>query len=96
MQVGKPKVVYLEPVVLAEIAVPDLFKSAITNDLRKRGASIESVSPTIKAFAPLSRMLGCVERFRKITGGSGNFAIDFARYEETTFPTPPREIEDTE
>ena len=88
--VGKPKVIYLEPVVLAEIKVPNGFSGAIVDDLRARGGRIESVSPNIRAFVPLAKMLGYVEHIRKITRGTGTFSIDFARYEETTqlIPAP--------
>ena len=54
------------------------------NSRRGRPLGMEPVGPMteVKAEVPMSEMLAYAPDLRSITGGQGEFAMEFARYEE--------------
>ncbi|MBU3947386.1 MAG: elongation factor G [Proteobacteria bacterium] len=76
----------LEPIMDAEIFVPEAFMGDIIGDLNSRGGKIESISArsgmhVIKATVPLSRMFGYSTSIRSATQGRGTFSMQFARFD---------------
>jgi len=84
VQVTKPKVIYLEPIMLVQLTVASDVRDALIADLRAREGRIESISPTIKALVPLAAIVGYPEYVRAVTNGHGELSITFSSYEETT------------
>ncbi|MGB5156920.1 elongation factor G [Desulfobacterium sp. N47] len=78
----------LEPIMDAEIFVPETFMGDIIGDLNSRSGKIESISTrsgmhVIKATVPLSRMFGYSTSIRSATQGRGTFSMQFARFDRT-------------
>lgn len=76
----------LEPIMDAEIFVPEAFMGDLIGDLNSRGGKIESISArsgmhVIKATVPLSRMFGYSTSIRSATQGRGTFSMQFARFD---------------
>jgi elongation factor G len=79
--------VLLEPIMLVTASVPDESVGDVMGDLssrRGRPLGTESVGgmTEVKAEVPMSEMLAYAPDLRSITGGQGEFTMDFARYEE--------------
>lgn len=89
IQRAKPLV--LEPIVNAEITVPDASMGAITGDLASKRARIQGtdVRPPnlvqIKAQVPLSELSDYQTELKSATGGHGFFTMELSHYE----PVPP-------
>jgi elongation factor G len=85
MEQAKP--VLLEPVMLAEVSVPEQFMGDIMGDMNSRRGRIlgmESVQGVqkIKAHVPMSEMLKYSIDLRSMTQGRGSFTMKFDHYEE--------------
>ena len=86
VQQGDP--VLLEPVMAAEIVVPEDHLGEITGDLSARRASIEGVEArpagiqVIQAMVPLAGMFGYATDLRSMTQGRGVFTMEFNHYSE--------------
>ena len=86
MQDASP--VLLEPVMIATINVPEDAVGDVIGDLnsrRGRPLGMEPVGPgltEIKAEVPMAEMLSYAPDLRSITGGQGDYAMEFLRYEE--------------
>ncbi|MBI3991361.1 MAG: elongation factor G [Candidatus Omnitrophica bacterium] len=79
--------VLIEPVMEAEITVPDEYLGAITGDLNSRRGRIIGIEPRsgfqfIKASVPFAEMLKYSTELRSMTGGRGSFSMKFSHYEE--------------
>jgi elongation factor G len=79
--------VLLEPIMLVTASVPDDSVGDVMGDLssrRGRPLGTESVGgmTEVKAEVPMAEMLAYAPDLRSITGGQGEFTMDFARYEE--------------
>lgn len=80
--------VLLEPVVSLRVVVPDKFTGDVMGDLNKRRGRVLGISPTpdgkqeITADIPLAEVFGYSTSLRSMTGGYGEFAYEFARYEQ--------------
>ncbi len=76
----------LEPVMGAEIVVPEEFVGEIVGDLNARRAQIESLEPrpvgiqAVRAFVPMAGMFGYATDLRSLTQGRGTFTMEFAHY----------------
>ena len=80
--------VLLEPVMLVTVTIPESAVGDVIGDLNSRRGRPLGMEPAgagmteIKAEAPMSEMLSYAPDLRSITGGEGEFAMEFARYEE--------------
>ena len=79
--------VLLEPIMLVTASVPDDSVGDVMGDLssrRGRPLGTEAIGgmTEVKAEVPMSEMLAYAPDLRSITGGQGEFTMEFARYEE--------------
>lgn len=87
--------VLLEPIVQLTIVVPEIFTGDIMGDLnKKRGKvsgmnSVENNKQEIIAEIPMASVIGYSTMLRSITGGAGEYAYEFIRYQQM-----PEEIQD--
>ena len=77
----------LEPIMELEVAVPDDAVGDVNGDLNSRRGRLQGMEPTggmteIKAEVPMAEMLTYAQDLRSITGGRGDYTMDFLRYEE--------------
>jgi elongation factor G len=86
MQEASP--VLLEPIMLATINVPEESVGDTIGDLNSRRGRPLGMEPAgigmteIKAEVPMAEMLSYAPDLRSLTGGQGEFAMEFERYEE--------------
>jgi elongation factor G len=78
----------LEPIMDAEVFVPEAFMGEVIGDLNARGGKIESIdhkmgSQVLKATVPLARMFGYSTALRSATQGRGTFSMHFARFDRS-------------
>jgi elongation factor G len=76
----------LEPIMIAEILVPEAFLGEVIGDLNARSGKIESIDhklglQVITATVPLSRMFGYSTALRSATQGRGTFSMHFKRFD---------------
>jgi elongation factor G len=79
--------VLLEPIMLITASVPDESVGDVMGDLssrRGRPLGTEAVAgmTEVKAEVPMSEMLSYAPDLRSITGGQGDYTMEFARYEQ--------------
>ncbi|HUN77498.1 MAG TPA: elongation factor G [Solirubrobacteraceae bacterium] len=79
--------VLLEPIMLTTVSVPEECVGDVIGDLnsrRGRPQGMEPVGPMteIKAEVPMAELLGYAPDLRSITGGQGEYTMEFLRYEE--------------
>jgi elongation factor G len=79
--------VLLEPIMLVTASVPDENVGDVMGDLssrRGRPLGTEAVAgmTEVRAEVPMSEMLAYAPDLRSITGGQGDFTMEFQRYEE--------------
>src|SRR3954468_10113721 len=77
----------LEPIMEADITVPDDTVGAVNGDLNSRRGRLHGMEPkggmtTIKAEVPMSEMLTYSQALTSMTGGRGDYHMHFLRYEE--------------
>ncbi|MFO7665766.1 MAG: elongation factor G [Desulfobacterales bacterium] len=77
----------LEPIMDAEVFVPDSFMGDVIGDLSSRGGKIGSINSksgvqVIKAIVPLSRMFGYSTSLRSATQGRGTFTMQFSHFDK--------------
>jgi elongation factor G len=76
----------LEPIMAAEILVPEAFLGEVIGDLNARSGKIESIEhklgvQVITATVPLSRMFGYSTALRSASQGRGTFSMHFKRFD---------------
>jgi elongation factor G len=80
--------VLLEPIMLVTVSVPEDAVGDVIGDLNSRRGRPLGMEPTgggmteVKAEAPMAQMLSYAPDLRSITGGRGEFTMEFLRYEE--------------
>ena len=79
--------VLLEPIMLVTLSVPEACVGDVIGDLSSRRGRPQGMEPAgamaeIKAEAPMAEMLGYAPDLRSITGGQGDYTLEFLRYEE--------------
>jgi elongation factor G len=80
--------VLLEPIMLVTVSVPEDAVGDVIGDLNSRRGRPLGMEPAgagmteVKAEVPMSEMLSYAPDLRSITGGQGEFAMEFLRYEE--------------
>jgi elongation factor G len=79
--------VLLEPIMELEATVPDDVVGAVNGDLNSRRGRLQGMEPlggmtTIRAEVPMSELLTYAQSLTSMTGGRGDYAMHFLRYEE--------------
>ncbi len=80
--------VLLEPIMQVTVSVPEDSVGDVIGDLNSRRGRPLGMEPTgggmteVKAEVPMSEMLSYAPDLRSITGGQGEFTMEFLRYEE--------------
>ncbi|MBV9006722.1 MAG: elongation factor G, partial [Solirubrobacterales bacterium] len=80
--------VLLEPIMLVTVSVPEDAVGDVIGDLNSRRGRPLGMEPVgagmteIKAEVPMAEMLSYAPDLRSITGGQGEFTMEFLRYEE--------------
>jgi elongation factor G len=79
--------VLLEPIMLVTLSVPDAYVGDVIGDLNSRRGRPQGMEPVgamteIKAEVPMAEMLTYAPDLRSITGGQGDYTLEFLRYEE--------------
>ena len=79
--------VLLEPIMLVTVSAPEDVVGDVIGDLNARrgrplGMDSAGGMSEVKAEVPMAEMLAYAPDLRSITGGRGEFTMEFARYEE--------------
>ena len=80
--------VLLEPIMLVTVSVPEDAVGDVIGDLNSRRGRPLGMEPAgggmteVKAEVPMAEMLSYAPDLRSITGGQGEFTMEFLRYEE--------------
>ena len=79
--------VLLEPIMELEVTVPDDAVGAVNGDLNSRRGRLQGMEPvggmtSIKAEVPMAELLTYSQSLTSMTGGRGDYAMHFLRYEE--------------
>jgi elongation factor G len=85
--VQQSRPVLLEPVMNVEVSIPGSFVGDIMGDLSSRRGRVQSsdamgLTHVIKAQVPMSEMLEYASQLTSITGGQGEFHMEFSHYDE--------------
>ena len=92
--------VLLEPIVSMKINVPDKYTGDVMGDLNKRRGRVLGMNPDaqhkgctiVEADIPMLSIYGYSTDLRSMTGGSGVFSYEFARYEQAPSDIQEQEI----
>ena len=79
--------VVLEPIMEIEVTVPDEAVGAVNGDLNSRRGRLQGMEPaggmtTIRAEVPMAEILTYSQSLTSLTGGRGDYHMQFVRYEE--------------
>ncbi|MDO4343667.1 MAG: elongation factor G [Eubacteriales bacterium] len=91
--------VLLEPIASLKVTVPDKYTGDVMGDLNKRRGRVLGMNPDhkgnqiIEADVPMMELYGYSTQLRSMTGGSGTFAYEFARYEQAPSDIQAKEVE---
>ncbi len=91
--------VLLEPIVTLKVLVPEKYTGDVMGDLNKRRGRVLGMNPAdhgyqeIVADIPQMEIYGYNTDLRSMTGGSGTFSYEFARYEQAPEEIQKREVE---
>ena len=90
--------VLLEPIASMKVTVPDKFTGDVMGDLNKRRGRVLGMNPDnkgntiVEADIPMSELYGYSTQLRSMTGGSGSYSYEFARYEQAPNDVQEKEI----
>ena len=92
--------VLLEPIVSMKVSVLDKFTGDVMGDLNKRRGRVLGMNPdtarkgdtVVGADVPMLSIYGYSTDLRSMTGGSGEFSYEFARYEQAPSDIQEKEI----
>lgn len=90
--------VLLEPIASLKVTVPDKYTGDVMGDLNKRRGRVLGMNPDhggntiVEADIPMSELYGYSTQLRSMTGGSGSYAYEFARYEQAPNDVQEKEI----
>jgi elongation factor G len=92
--------VLLEPIMELEVTVPDDAVGAVNGDLNSRRGRLQGMEPlggmtTIRAEVPMAELLTYAQSLTSMTGGRGDYAMHFLRYEEVPTHVAQKIIEET-
>jgi elongation factor G len=76
----------LEPIMKAEILVPEEFTGEVVSDINTRQGKIEQIAAkgpvtVLTARIPLSKMFGYSTSLRSVSQGRGTFTMQFSHYD---------------
>ena len=79
--------ILLEPIMDAEVVVPEEFMGQITGDLNSRrgriaGMDVQGKLQVVKAKVPISEMFKYASELKSMTGGRGSYGMRFSHYDE--------------
>src|SRR5213075_1145240 len=79
--------VLLEPIMEVDVTVPDDTVGSVNGDLNSRRGRLQGMEPSggmtmIKAEVPMAEMLTYNQALTSLTGGRGEYHMQFLRYEE--------------
>lgn len=79
--------VLLEPIMLVTLSVPESDVGEVIGDLNSRRGRPQGMEPVgtiteIRAEVPMAELLAYAPDLRSITGGQGEYTLEFLRYEE--------------
>ncbi|MGZ4411878.1 MAG: elongation factor G [Gaiellaceae bacterium] len=79
--------VLLEPIMELEVTVPDEAVGAVNGDLNSRRGRLQGMEPrggmtVIRAEVPMAEILTYSQSLTSLTGGRGDYHMQFVRYEE--------------
>lgn len=82
----KAKPIILEPIMKAEVSVPDANMGDIIGDLNSRRGKIMNMEPqsglqVINAQVPLAEMFGYATQVRSLSQGRATYTMEFSHYE---------------
>ncbi|MDD6183859.1 MAG: elongation factor G [Lachnospiraceae bacterium] len=92
--------VLLEPIASLKVVVPDQYTGDIMGDLNKRRGRVLGMNPVdggkqeIVADIPYMELYGYNTDLRAMTGGSGDYSYEFARYEQAPSDIQEKEIQE--
>jgi elongation factor G len=80
--------ILLEPIMRAEILIPEEFLGEVIGDLNARGGKIEQITSkgpvqVLTASVALSKMFGYSTALRSVSQGRGTFTMQFSHYDKT-------------
>jgi elongation factor G len=83
----KARPVLLEPIMSVEVTVPEEQVGDVMGDLNSRrgrplGMEARGGSQVVRAEVPMAEMLSYAPDLRAMTGGRGDYAMEFLRYEQ--------------
>jgi elongation factor G len=85
---GNAGAVLLEPIMLVTLSIPEESVGDVIGDLNSRRGRPQGMEPglggmtEVKAEVPMSEMLTYAPDLRSLTGGQGDYTMEFERYEE--------------
>ena len=79
--------VLLEPIMLVTLSVPEAYVGDVIGDLNSRRGRPQGMEPVgamteIRAEVPMAEVLAYAPDLRSITGGQGDYTLEFLHYEE--------------
>jgi elongation factor G len=88
----------LEPIMLVTLSVPESYVGEVIGDLNGRRGRPQGMEPDgamteIKAEVPMAEVLSYAPDLRSITGGQGDYTLEFLRYEEVPAHLAPKVVE---
>lgn len=92
--------VLLEPIVTLKVTVPDKYTGDVMGDLNKRRGRVLGMNPdhrgntVVEADVPELEMYGYSTVLRSMTGGSGDFSYEFARYEQAPSDIQEKQVQE--
>lgn len=90
--------ILLEPIATLKVVVPDKYTGDVMGDLNKRRGRVLGMNPVdggyqeILADIPYMELYGYNTDLRSMTGGSGTYSYEFARYEQAPSDIQEKEI----
>ncbi len=90
--------ILLEPIASLKVTVPDAYTGDVMGDLNKRRGRVLGMNPApggkqvIEADIPMSGLFGYCTDLRSMTGGRGEYAYTFARYEQAPSDVQEKEV----
>jgi elongation factor G len=78
--------ILLEPIMMAEVLIPEEFMGEVIGDLNTRQGKIEQITSrgpvqVLTARVPLSKMFGYSTSLRSLSQGRGTFSMYFSQYD---------------
>ena len=92
--------VLLEPISSLKVTVADKYTGDVMGDLNKRRGRVLGMNPDhkgnqiIEADVPTMELYGYSTTLRSMTGGSGDFSYEFARYEQAPADIQEKQVQE--